>query len=205
MIVTAAVALGGMALNAYGANQSAKASQKALEAQARADEAGRAATANSMIASVNSQNGKVTTLKRNLEIVQMQSKADGLMRKESYNEMAATAMVMGAASGRIMGEGSIDSIFDKSKSDFMWDEMWSKTGLEITEAAVAQDIKTVYESGATSLLLGGEQLSVARLGSMAGQSNTAAAAQTAFNNTLIRGGTSLLNNYGTSLLNNMKG
>lgn len=188
-----------MGLSLFGANQNAKAAQKAMNQQAVVDTASRKATANSMIASVNSQNAKVDSMKRSVEIMQMQAKADGLIRLENYNEMAASAMVMGAASGRVMNEGSLGAIFDKSKSDFMWDNMWSRTGAEINEAAVYQDIENIYEAGSTSLMLGKEQLGVSRLGSMAGQQNTAAQAQQAFNNTLVSSGQSVLKNYGSGL------
>ncbi len=197
------MALAGMGMSLLGASANKKAAEKSMQAQASADTASRRATANSMIASVHSQNAKVNDLKRSVEIMQMQGKADAVLRKESYNEMMATSMVMGAASGRALNEGSTASIMDKSNSDYMWDQMWAKTGIEISEAAMYQDMEEIYKAGATSLLLGKEQLQVARLGSMAGQSNTAAAAQMAFNNTLVKVGQSAINNYGSSLFGDL--
>ncbi len=189
----------GMGVSLLGASANNKAAQKSLEAQAAADTASRRATASSMIASVNSQNAKVDELKRSVDIMQLQGKADSLIRKESYNDTMALSMVMGAASGRVFGEGSMDAIFDKSESDYMWDQLWAKNSQEISEAAMYRDMENIYEAGQTSLMLGREQLEVARLGSMAGQENTAAAAQQAFNNTLTSGVKSITSNYGDSL------
>lgn len=201
--VSTAVAVGSTALSLFGANENKKSAQKSMAAQATADTASRVATANSMIASVHSQNAKALQLERNVDIMRMQGKADGVMRADTYNEMAATAMVMGAASGRVFGEGSMQAIMDKSSEDYMWDKMWAKNSLEISEAAVFQDIENVFEAGATSLMLGTEQLEVARLGSMAGQANTAAAAQQAFNNTLVGVGQNYLNTYGSTHINSL--
>ncbi len=196
-LITTGISLG---VGLIGANKNAKAAQKAMRAQATADTASRKATAASMIASVNSQNAKVKDLERMGEIMTMQGKADAVIRKESYNDTMAMAMVMGAVSGRTMGEGSINVVMDQSASDHKWDQLWAKNSQEISEAALYQDMETVYQSGSNSLMLGGQQLEVARLGSQAGQANTAAAAQQAFNNTLVSAGQSVLNNYGGSLL-----
>jgi len=184
----------GMGMSLLGASANKKAAQKAMRAQATADTAARKATAASMIATVHSQNAKVKELQRANDIMQMQGKADAMIRQEDYNDTMATAMVMGAASGRVFGQGSMDAIMDKSESDFMWDQMWAKNSLEISEAALHQDMKNVYQAGANSLLLGREQLEVARLGSMAGQQNTAAQAQAAFNNSI----TGMVNSYAKS-------
>ncbi len=184
----------GMGMTLLGASANKKAAAKSMQAQATADTAGRRATANSMIASVHSQNAKVDEMKRSVELIGIQGKADAVMRKESYNEMMATSMVMGAASGRALNEGSTDAIFNKSQSDYMWDQMWNKNNQEISEAAMYQDMENIYQAGATSLMLGGEQLGVDRLRSMAGQESQAAAMQTSFNNTM----TGMVNSYASS-------
>ena len=62
-----------------------------------------------------------------------------------------------------------------------------------------RDMENIYQAGANSLMLGREQLEVSRLGSMAGAQNTASAAQQAFNNTLVKGGQSMISSYGDSL------
>ena len=82
----------------------------------------------------------------------------------------------------------------------MWDQMWAKTSQEISEAAIYQDIAEIHRGGQQSLMLGRQQLEVARLGSMAGSENTAAAAQQAFNNTLVDIGQSTISAYGSSLM-----
>jgi len=189
----------GMGLSLLGASSNKKAAEKSMRAQATADTAARKATASSMIAQVNSQNAKVKELERTGEIMQMQGKADAVIRKENYNQTQSMAMVMGAASGRVFGEGSVSTIMDKSRSDFMWDQLWAKNSLEISEAALEQDKQNIYQAGSTSLMLGQQELEVSRLGSMAGQQNTAAAAQNAFNNTLIQGVNSYANTYGDTL------
>ena len=190
----------GLGISLLGANANKKALQKAMNNQAVVDTASRVATANSMIAQTTSQNYKAEELTRIGDLMQMQGKADSMMRKESYNDTQAMAMVMGAASGRVFGSGSVGAIMDKSESDFMWDQMWATNNEKISMAALEQDKANVFRSGNTSLLLGQESLEVARLGSMAGQDNTAAQAQQAFNNTMMNAGTSLVNNYGSSLL-----
>lgn len=189
----------GMGLSLLGASSNKKAAERSMKAQAAADTAARQATASSMIAQVSSQNSKVKELERAGEIMQMQGKADAVIRKEAYNETQSMAMVMGAVSGRVFGSGSMETIMDKSKSDYMWDQLWAKNSLEISEAALEQDKLNIYQAGATSLMLGQQELEVARLGSMAGQQNTAAAAQNAFNNTLIGGVQSYASNYGDTL------
>lgn len=183
------------------AGQNAKAAGKAMRAQAAVDTASRRATANSMIAAVHSQNAKVKELQRMDEMMTMQAKADSLIRKESYNDTAAMQLVMGAASGRATNEGSVSAIMNKSHSDFMWDNMWAENIKEISQAALYQDMENIYQAGSNSLLLGGEQLGVARLGSQAGQANTAAAAQQAFNNTIMSGVKSTASAYGGSIMN----
>jgi len=192
----------GMGVSLLGAASNKKAAQRAMRAQAVADTASRQTTAKSMIASVHSQNAKVEELKRMDEMMQMQGKADAVIRKEDYNDMAATQLVMGAASGRVVSDagGSIGKIIEKSENDFMWDQMWNANIQEISQAALYQDMKNIYQAGATSLVLGRNELEVARLGSMAGQTNTAAAAQQSFNNALVGGAKSVINNYGDSIL-----
>lgn len=194
--VSSAVAIGSAAISLAGASANSKAAGRAMRAKAKADEAGRAATASSMIASVHSQNAKVEELEKVSEMVAMQGKADAMIRKENYNDVQSMAMVMGAASGRVLGEGSVDAIFTKSKSDFMWDNMWAQNSQDITQAAIEQDKANIYRAGATSLLLGEEQLGVARLGSMAGGENTAGAAQQVFNNSMMNVASSYLSTYG---------
>ncbi len=191
-----------MGVSLLGAASNKKAAQRAMRAQAVADTASRQTTAKSMIASVHSQNAKVEELKRMDEMMQMQGKADAVIRKEDYNDMAATQLVMGAASGRVVSDagGSIGKIIEKSENDFMWDQMWNANIQEISQAALYQDMKNIYQAGATSLVLGRNELEVARLGSMAGQTNTAAAAQQSFNNALVGGAKSVINNYGDSIL-----
>ena len=197
--VTAAVAVGSAAMSLAGASANKKAAGKAMRAQATADTAGRRATASGMIASVSSQNAKVERLTRSGELMEMQGKADGVIRRENYNEVQAMALVMGAASGRVTSHGSLESIRSKSESDFMWDEMWATNATKISKAAIEADKYNIYNAGSTSLMLGKEQLEVARLGSMAGQENTSAAAQQAFNNTLVSAGQSVVSSYGSSL------
>lgn len=189
-----------MGMSLLGARSNAKAAQKSLNAQAKADEASRRAQASSQIAQVNSQNAKVYDLKRSVEIMQLQGQADAVMRTENYNDMMATAMVMGATSGRALNEGSMESIFNKSKSDYEWDQMWARNSMEISEAAMYQDMSEIYRSGSISLGLGAENLGVSRLASQTGQQNTAARAQQSFNNTLVSAGQSAIKHYGPNLL-----
>ena len=200
-MIMAAVGLG---VSLIGASANNKAAQKSMRAQAKADEASRRATANSMIAQTQAQNWKVKEMERMGQIMAMQGKADAMIRTENYNDVQAMAMVMGAASGRTTGSGSVGAIMDKSNSDYMWDQMWAANSLTISQAALEQDKANIYRAGSTSLMLGKEQLGVARLGSMAGQQNTAANAQQAFNNTMVSAGQSVLNNYGSSLFKGSK-
>ena len=195
----------GLGLSLFGASANKKAAEASMRAQAAADQASRVATANSMIAQVSSQNAQAEQLQRTSEIMETQGKADAMIRKENYNDTAAMQMVMGAASGRVFGEGSLGAIMDKSQSDFMWDQMWATNSEIISQAAIQQDITSIYQAGATSLILGAEQLDVARLASQAGQQNTAAQAQQAFNNTLIQSGTSFAQSYGDTGVKNLLG
>lgn len=195
-MVMAAIGIG---MTLLGASANNKAAEQSMQATAKADAASRRATANSQIAAVHSQNAKVDELKRSVEIMGMQGKADAVLRKESYNDMMATSMVMGAASGRALNEGSTAAIFDKSHSDMMWDQMWTKNNQEISEAAMYRDMENVYQAGATSLMLGGEALGVSALRSEAGMDNQAAAAQQTFNNAVTGAVTSYANAYGDTL------
>ena len=190
-----------LGMSLLGASANKKAAESAMRSQAAADDASRMATANSQIAAVNSQNAKVLELQRADQIMQIQGKADSVMRAESYNDLMATSMVMGAVSGRVIGEGSIAAIFEKSESDFMWDQMWGRTSLEISQAALYQDMSNIYEAGSISLGLGAEQSGVAALTSKTAQDNANARIQQSFNNTMVSGGQSLIKNYGTSLFN----
>ncbi len=190
----------GLGISALGASANKKAAQKSMNAQAELDQATRVSSAKAMIAQTTSQNVKVEELTRVGDIMQMQGKAESLMRKERYNDTQAMAMVMGAASGRVFGEGSVDIIMDKSNSDFMWDQMWAANNETISMAALEQDKANIYRAGKESLLLGKDQLSLSRKSSMLGQENQAAAAQQAFNNTMMSAGQSLTSNYGGSLV-----
>lgn len=195
----------GLGVSLFGASQNNKAAQKAMNAQAAADTVARRATADSMIASVTSANKKADELQRAQDIMVMQGKADSVIRTENYNEAAAMQMVMGAASGRTFGEGSIDAIMSKSHEDFMWDQIWHTNSEEISKAAIQQDKASIYEAGAQSLILGRNQLEVARQSSMAGTQNTAAAAEQAFTNTLTRGVTNVMTSFGDSGIKNLLG
>jgi hypothetical protein len=194
-----------LAITALGASANAKAATKALESQAVADEASRRASANSMIAQTTSQNAKAEQIERTKEIIAVQGKADAVMRKEKYNETQALAMVMGAASGRTFGSGSLEAIMDKSESDFMWDQMWEATGEQITMAALAKDQVNIYEAGLMGLSTGKEALGASRLASQAGQDSNYAAIQQQFNNTITRAASGALNTYGGSLFDMVGG
>jgi len=121
-----------------------------------------------------------------------------MTRNEGYNDVMATAMVMGAASGRVMGEGSIQAIFDKSESDYNWDQMWAANNLEIQEAATYQDISTAYaneyKDNARTILLGAQKIRLMREGSGIDMANdtlgidrTQRNAQNNFNSAILRG------------------
>jgi len=134
-----------------------------MNQQAVIDEKAREAQASSLIAQVESQNWQVEKLDRQKDIMKMQGRADALSRTQNYNETMEVAMVMGAASGRVFGEGSIQAIFDESKSNFVFEQMWYANNEIISEAAIEADKTNILKAGFQTLLYGAKQSEINRL------------------------------------------
>ncbi len=150
-------AAGEASVKAY---QNAKLSVAASSEKNAIDAQQRKATRASTLASVQSQNAQVEQLRRTSDIMGLQGKADATMMKEEYNQLASMQMVMGAASGRVMGSGGLEAVFDKSHEDMMWDVMWNKDSVKINQAALYQDMENIYEAGYNTLLFGDQALKI---------------------------------------------
>jgi len=188
-----------LGLSIFGASANKRAAEASMRAQAEADTAGRIATARAKAAQVKSQNFQATMLQRNIDLMQIKSKADSTIRAEDFNNQMAIAVVKGAASGRTLGDGSMYAMFSKADEDLKWDQLWAENNLQVSEGAMYTDKENIYKAGYTSLMLGAEAMGVQRLAHQAGGNNMAANAQQAFNNTMVGVGQSILNNYGNSL------
>ncbi len=179
---------------AYGAVSSANAAadsagmtQESLNRQAKIDEAQSIATSNAMIAKVNSQNKKLEDIDRSIDIMKTQGKADSMMRLEGFNEIAAMQLVMGAASGRVSGVGSIGAIMNKSREDFMWDQMWNSNTIKINENIMEQDKSNILESGYNSLWGAQEAAGINVQAQQQQYQNTADSVQLRYDQTVTNG------------------
>jgi len=219
-MVQLAVAAVGLGISLW---QSARAQEAANEAQLRdkfavaaiqakqagIDDATRRAFSRSIMAEVTSQNAQVQDLTRMQDAMKLQGKADAMMRKEGYNDVAAMQMVMGAASGRLTSEGSMSAIMDKSQEDYKWDQMWAMNSETIALASIERDKVNIYAAGLNKLTGAQDQLSLMKQGADLGRENTIMgmekqwAANTlqqemAFDNMLASTAQSYLRNFGAS-------
>jgi len=161
------------------ASLSALATMKQMKEAAAADTQARKAEANSIIARVEADDFKLQQLDFNKRIIQLQGKADSLLRLQNYNDVMEKAVIMGAASGRMLGQGSVKAIYDKSEEEYNWEQLWNANNLIISNAALEVDKTNILKAGATSLLLGAQGLEVSRLRSQAGQTTISDAAERA--------------------------
>ena len=81
------------------------------------------------------------------EQARVQAKADSVYKLEKYNDMAATQMVMGVASGRIVGEGSTQAMMNDDYSRYRWDQLWATKNEAITQAAIYSDVAQLMQAG----------------------------------------------------------
>ena len=113
-----------------------------------------------LIAEVQTDNKKVEDLKRSEATMVTKTKADMLVRSQDFNRQMALAMVKGAASGRTLGEGSMQVGFNKAYSDRAWESMWNNNILDQNVASFARDRMSVLESGYNKLKYGFKSLAV---------------------------------------------
>lgn len=137
--------------------------------QAGIDEQTREAQSAQMIAQVNSQNWQVESLNNQQDILEMQGKAESLNRIDNYNDTMEMAMVMGAASGRVFGSGSMQAIFDHSAENYRFEEMWNVNNDIITNAALEADKTNIYSAGYNTLRFGATTTGINRQNSQIGQ------------------------------------
>lgn len=195
--ISAAVAIGTTAYGVSRANSAADdaaaaAGQDAIAAaelrakQSKADDAGRLAVSRQLIAEVEIGNRKLEDLKRSEDIMITQAKADSLIKTEAFNRSMSIAMVKGAASGRVLGVGSLNAGFNKAHEDFAWESMWDNNILDQSLGAFARDRENVLESGVNTLKWGAENLELQRTGSSITLDNQASQAQSAFNQGMLQ-------------------
>jgi len=152
------------AWNNYGAGaQSTLEIQKQMNQQAKIDEASRVAQAEAMIAQVASDNWQVENIGRQQEILKLQGKSESLIRSKNYNDTMEVAMVMGAASGRVFGVGSLGALFDKSAENFKFEQMWHADNEIISDAALEADKTNIYRAGNNTLIYGTKNTKINRL------------------------------------------
>jgi len=162
------------AWDAYGsASRDVVEIQKQMKLQANTDEFSRESQAKAFIANVESDNWQVQQLAQQQKLLELRGLSDRTIMLENYNDTMEMSMVMGAASGRTLGSGSIDAIFSKSQEDFNFEQMWNLDSEIITNAAIEADKTNIYKAGYNTLLGGADQMYIARQRSQLGQSNTA--------------------------------
>ena len=184
-VVGAAVNIG---TSAYAANQSAEAAGKASIAtgkqmviSAEADTAARMAEANALVAQVESAEFRLGQVERAKDTMKMQGKADAMLQAESFNDLMAMSMVMGAASGRMLNEGSTNLIIKESAEDYNWEKLWASNIEDININEMTLDQMNIREGMETSLMLGSESMAVARQTSEAGSMQLATNASNEIN------------------------
>lgn len=120
-------------------------------------QAGAASKANAQaaIASANSMKMKAQATELSAEAAKRQAKAENVIRQETYNDMAATQMVMGVASGRSVSEGSMRGIMDSDFENFQWDQLWNTHNSVINQAAIYGDVAQLQQ-GALQTIKGAE-------------------------------------------------
>ncbi len=134
-------------------------------------------------AKVEMQNTEIQKIEDSMQVMEMQGKADHVMRSEAYNKLAQTQMVQVAYSGRVSGEGSVDAIMTKSQEDYRWDQAWnadlltiSKASLEADQTNIARagylELRNTAKNSATERYLSSAQSKISQIGSDMNYYNT---------------------------------
>ncbi len=119
------------------------------------------------------------------DLVERQAKADALIRHKSYNKVMENSVVQAAASGRVMGEGSVKALFAKSEENFQWETLWNQQNTIISTEAIKADQKAIEYSSKVQYKLGEAGVTIDKIGANVTAQSAAATAQASFNNALV--------------------
>ena len=128
------------------------------------------AAAKSAIAGSKSYQAKAKATELRAEQAKLQAKADAVISQEYYNDTAAVQMVMGVASGRVVGGGggSVDAIMNEDMTRFRWDELWNTNTAQIEQAAFYSDVYQLQLSAGETLKAADRAANVSMFNSILG-------------------------------------
>ena len=160
-------------------------SQQLIGLQKQADHQSLDTKKRMLFAEANMSLKKLEDLDRAKETIVTQSKADKMMRTEAFNNQMSHALVKGAASGRVLGEGSMQKGFNKASEDRAWERHWNTNMLTQDVASFARDKINLLEKANFTVKWGLESLDIEKMANQVSYSNTAFQMQSSYNRAIM--------------------